>query len=378
MNLHAKITDEVWGAVESAYERRDYAAAIIDAVHFLGDLIRDRAGLDSDGTDLVGKAFGGASPKLKVNKLETESERNVQKGMEFLLRGIYHAIRNPRSHEKHLDSEEDADAIIAFIDYLVRNINRSKAPYTRSDLLKKVFDEDFVESDRYANLLVEEIPEKKRLDAFIAVFRKKETGKSEKLKFFFHELLGGMTEEEKQAALDVVQKELRSTSDETAIRQIIQITPPDCWEHFDEAVRLRIENKLIKSASQGVYDNRSSECTSGALGTWISRLSEGMLMKDKLADTFVEKLSGSDGEKDYAFKFLFPCVRTVFAKPDIFITLAITRGLKKGDKRFRDALEHVMTWGPEEWQEPFKQAYDEFKEAPTVADIGITDDDVPF
>ncbi len=64
MNLHAKITDELWGAVESAYERRDYAAAIIDAVHFLGDLIRDKAGLDSDGAALVGEAFGGPSPKL--------------------------------------------------------------------------------------------------------------------------------------------------------------------------------------------------------------------------------------------------------------------------------------------------------------------------
>jgi len=39
-----------------------------------GPDIRERTGLESDGINLIGQAFGGKAPKLRVNKLVTESE----------------------------------------------------------------------------------------------------------------------------------------------------------------------------------------------------------------------------------------------------------------------------------------------------------------
>jgi uncharacterized protein (TIGR02391 family) len=60
------------------------------------------------------ETLGGKTPRLKVNRLQTESEQNVQKGIEALLRGIYQAIRNPRSHGRHADEEKDMVAIILF------------------------------------------------------------------------------------------------------------------------------------------------------------------------------------------------------------------------------------------------------------------------
>jgi uncharacterized protein (TIGR02391 family) len=104
MDLAARVDTRLWSAVEHAYEARDYTATILDAIHFLGQLIRERSGLESDGQALVGAAFGGANPVLKVNQLQTESDWNVQRGIESLLRGLYQAIRNPRSHQKHSDS----------------------------------------------------------------------------------------------------------------------------------------------------------------------------------------------------------------------------------------------------------------------------------
>ncbi len=260
----------------------------------------------------------------------------------------------------------------------MRVINRSKSPYTKSDLIQTVFDEDFVEGDRYAKIIAGKIPATKRLDAFIAVFRLKETGDGEKLKFFFHELLGVMTEEEKQAALDVVQEELRSTSDETAIRQIFRITPRDCWENFDEAVRLRIENKLIKAIENGHYNTATERCDSGVFGTWISSLGNHLLLKDQLVDCVESKLMGSDSEKDYVFEYLFSYVRKMAPEPSVFMAIIINEGLQAGDTRFHTAIGRVMRTGPKEWQEPFKHAYEDFKESPVVVDDGITDDDVPF
>src|SRR4051794_10855132 len=98
--------------------------AILDGRHFLGQLIRDRSGLDGDGQSLVGSAFGGANPLLKVNQLQTDSDWNLQRGVEALLRGLYQAIRNPRSHAKFSDTQEDAQALLLFINYLIGIIDR--------------------------------------------------------------------------------------------------------------------------------------------------------------------------------------------------------------------------------------------------------------
>jgi len=154
MNVEAVLDTRLWQAVQNSYESGNYTGAILDALHFLSNLIREKTGLESDGVALAGQAFGGKSPKLKVNKLQSESDKNVQRGIEQLVRGIYQGIRNPRSHEKYTDSEKDAEAIILFINYLIKTIEQSKSPFTKSDFLKRVFDPDFVRNERYAKLLV--------------------------------------------------------------------------------------------------------------------------------------------------------------------------------------------------------------------------------
>ena len=110
--------------------------------------------MQSDVVPLVGQAFGGKSPKLSVNPLQTESDWNVQKGTESLLKGLFQSIRNPRSHEKHSDTKEVADAIILFVNYLLGIIGASKGTFSKAEFLDRVFDTSFVESEKYAQLLV--------------------------------------------------------------------------------------------------------------------------------------------------------------------------------------------------------------------------------
>ncbi len=98
---------------------KNYSHSIVDAMHHFSTVLRDKAGVDGDGAALVGQALGGDSPRLKINKLQTETERNQQHGIESILRGMYQAIRNPRSHEQIEDTQETADAIIVFINYLL-------------------------------------------------------------------------------------------------------------------------------------------------------------------------------------------------------------------------------------------------------------------
>jgi uncharacterized protein (TIGR02391 family) len=114
MNLESKIEERLWKMIQNSYEDRNYTGAIHDAIYFLSDLIREKSGLESDGVSLIGQAFGGKSPKLKVNKLQSESDKNIQAGIAQILRGIYQAIRNPRSHEKYNDSICSKEKVCGF------------------------------------------------------------------------------------------------------------------------------------------------------------------------------------------------------------------------------------------------------------------------
>jgi len=94
MNLQTHIRNSLWLAIQSTYQAGNYSHAILDAMHYLSNVLREKTGVDGDGTTLVGQALGGDSPRLRINKLQTETERNEQRGIESVLRGLYQAIRN--------------------------------------------------------------------------------------------------------------------------------------------------------------------------------------------------------------------------------------------------------------------------------------------
>ncbi|MBM4300761.1 MAG: TIGR02391 family protein [Deltaproteobacteria bacterium] len=268
MNLETLLDQRLWQAIDNCYTNRNYTGCIIDAIHYLGNLLRKKTGLQSDGVVLVGESLGGKSPKLKVNKLETESDINEQKGIEQILRGIYQAIRNPRSHEKHIDDKMDAVAIIIFLNYLIKIIDKSKSLFTMESFLERVFEPDFVEKERYAELLIDEIPIKTRFEVFVEVFRKITTGEGKKLRLFFYAISKVLNDEEIKQAIEIISEELKCTNDDQVVRIVLQCFPAEWWNRYSEVSRLRIENKLIQSIRDGSYDIKRSKCLGGSLGTW--------------------------------------------------------------------------------------------------------------
>jgi len=176
MNLKTQIKESLWFAISNTYDTENYSHAILDAMHYLSNVLREKSGLDGDGHGLVGAALGGSSPVLRVNKLQTETEKNIQRGLEQMLRGMYQFVRNPRSHEQIEDSKNTADAIILFINHILGILEQSQEPFTIQAFLERVFDEHFVHSSRYAELLVSNIPNGKMIDTLIEIYRRKREG----------------------------------------------------------------------------------------------------------------------------------------------------------------------------------------------------------
>jgi len=379
LNLEPRLDRRLWAAIDRAYQSGDYTGAILDAIHFLGELIREKTGLDADGVALVGQAFGGQNPSLKITKLQTESEVNVQKGIEAFLRGLYQGVRNPRSHEKYADSLEDAEALILFINYLVGIIDRAKGPFDKDAFMQQVFDPSFTESDRYAALLVDRIPQGKRWDVLLEVFRRKEEGKGQKLRYFVGALLKVLTVEESDEFCAVVSQELETTSNEATLRAVLQIIPNEFWNKYSEVARIRTEGKLIESVRSGRYDRDSGKCFSGGLGTWGISLLSDFILKDKLLDALGKKLiSPDDNEREYVFQFFLQNVLTLFPTPSPLFIFRLTNLLKAGDARVNDVLSAIYGFDPANpWIVALKDEMDAFVAAQEV-NKPITDNDVPF
>ncbi len=381
MNLETIIDSRLWREIQKSYDQRNYSAAIKDSIYFLSDLIREKSGLEGDGVSLIGRVFGGKNPKLKINRLRTDSEKDEQKGIEQILRGIYQGIRNPRSHGKWIDSEENADAIIIFIDYLLKTIDKSKSPFTKSDYMRRIFDPDFPMNKKYSDLLVKEIPEKHRCDLFIEAYRIKEKGEGKRLKFFFSSLFSVLTKEELTQVYNIISDELNLINDKTQICQNIKIIPSSRWKELDEISRIRIEQILIESVKDGRHSDEV-ELNEGWLGTWITNISDHFHLKDELASTLATKLLSSDiTEQNYVFKYFSMYFIQKLDTKGYRINYALKKGLRKGDKRFYNALECVEFLDKGIYDKELEKLFDNFTETmptPEVQAEEDIEDDLPF
>lgn len=375
MNLETLLPESLWEAIRINYEKRDFTAAILDCCYFISDLLRQRSGVDGDGATLIGQALGGANPKIKLAKDQSETEINVQRGVENILRGFYQAIRNPRSHRKINDNADDALSIIMFSGYIVRLIQQARAPASREALLSRILDKDFVPNERYAQLLVEEIPPGMRMDVFLLVYERKSDWKPSAIQYYNRYSMERMTPEERSSVFALISDELATTDDEKSIRQILGGFAPDIWPSLSEVARLRIEHKIALSIAEGRFEHKSQRCTGGALATWAVSHIRFFTSQSRVASTLYNKMAGGDSQgRAYVEKYFLYVL--VDSSPEYMRKLdeLFTRKLKEGVEDFYYSL-MLSPWKQEQWSKSLIEAYNNFKAKEEIPDL---DDDIPF
>jgi len=350
--LQTVIRQDLWTAISRTYEAGNYSHAILDAMHHLGNVLRAKANLDGDGTTLVGQALGGESPRLRVNKLQTITEKDVQKGLEQILRGLYSGIRNPRSHEHVEDSTKDADAIIHFVSYVLDIIDQTEEPFTIAKFLGEVFDPDFYRSSKYARLLVEGVPANKRLDTLIEVFRHRMDNPTENATYIVTALVEGLTDEQLTQFTLAVSDELKTAREDVRIRTALQVLPPHLWPRISEVSRLRIENKLIQSMREGeAYEHQNQ--IKGAFGTWARDFLPHFSLKADVARVLTTKLEDTDADdrRYVASYFMAILPKAIIDKQWTRRCIAaIAAAVREGDKAVTDSLVRYVSYFPTEWR----------------------------
>ena len=101
-----------------------YARAVEEAFKCLNNAVKAKSGIfEEDGARLMRKVLSANSPLLRLNSLQTQSERDEQLGYMDLFAGSMTGIRNPRAHEHSLTDEVDvALEMLVFANHLMRKL----------------------------------------------------------------------------------------------------------------------------------------------------------------------------------------------------------------------------------------------------------------
>jgi uncharacterized protein (TIGR02391 family) len=84
-----------------------FAQATFEALKLIDKVVQRISGSSESGFKLMMSVFAESSPSIKLNGLISTTEKNEQKGFQFLFAGAVLAIRNPRGHEVAIKDDPD-------------------------------------------------------------------------------------------------------------------------------------------------------------------------------------------------------------------------------------------------------------------------------
>ena len=112
--------------VRSLFDNGHYSQSTFEAFKFLNNEVQRHSGSHESGFKLMMQVFPEASPVIQLTPLSSTSERDEQKGFQFIFAGSVLAIRNPRGHEVSLpDSPDQCLDHLSLVSLLLRRLEES-------------------------------------------------------------------------------------------------------------------------------------------------------------------------------------------------------------------------------------------------------------
>lgn len=387
MEIETKLRPDLWKAIQAHYERNDFTEAVRDTVFHMSEVLREKGSIeDKDGTKLVEVALLGSNPAILVNKNETTTEKDFQQGIGFAFKGIMQSVRNPLSHESLQYTRDEAEVLILYINFLLNQVDKSGGSAKIDSIIDLLLDDDFTDTQEYANLLLKEVPAKKRYDLLLDLYQRRSSLPQYKLKYFLSALFASLTKAAKGDFVRVVSSSLMKCKDDRDLRMYCHYFMVHTYTEIDKLAQLRLENMMLKSVQNGEVDyhldnegNEVASCNSkGSLATWIGSTEKINLLsnKDNIIQALFSNLMAKNPEPgNYVFEYF----RSIVFNSSLELTQRqinhIKNRLRSGDKRYSNAIYWEMEFSAEEspWFSLFKDEYEICKNSKEN-----DEDDLPF
>lgn len=345
MEIEKRLRPDLWKAIQAHYERDDFTEAVRDAVFHVSELLREKSGLeDKDGSKLIDAALMGNNPAIVISKNETTTEKDFQQGIAYSFKGIMQAIRNPLSHEKTVYSREDAEAIILYINFLLNQVDHSGGFTKIESITSLLYDEDTPSSAEYAELLLKEVPIKKRYDLLVELYNDRENLRQHSLSNFISKLYDSLSKASKADFVRLLNSSLLTCKDDYALRMYIHYFMEKTYSELDKLVQLRIESFLLKAVRAGkmitTVDSQTKkpdrDCISEAtLATWIDDPGLVHLLgnANEIFNALLYKIqTGTEAEEEFVFEYFESFLYDSIDKLTDYHKGMINRRLINGDE----------------------------------------------
>lgn len=386
MDIEKRLRPDLWKAIQAHYERSDYTEAVRDALFHVCEVLREKSGLENvDGTKLVNDTLLGSNPMILVNRNETTTEKDIQQGIGFSFKGLMQAIRNPMSHENTAFSQYDSEAIILYINYLLDRVDQSGG-YTKIDnITNLLFDKDFTATEEYAELLLKEVPSKKKYDLLVELYQRRGELPTNTLSFFIQKLFDSLPKTSKGEFLRMVSTSLLICKNDKELRMYLHYFMLPTYSDIDRLAQLRIEAFILKAIHDGRMEaafapdtfETTQKCNSaGSLATWVQDPRKYGLLTNKaeLQNALFTKIESKDiGEEQYVFQYFQGLLLSNPAEFTTWKINVINAHLNNGDRLMYGALEFFIgLMEDEDYCKPFGEAYAK------CAEIISQENDAPY
>lgn len=127
---HRSVHADVLRFCKAELLQDNYFHCVLEATKSAAQKIRDRTGLEADGSSLVDQALSVRTPRLALNSLQTESEQSEQKGFSNLLKGVFGTFRNVTAHAPKIHwavNRTEAMDALTILSYIHRRLDEAVA-----------------------------------------------------------------------------------------------------------------------------------------------------------------------------------------------------------------------------------------------------------
>ena len=120
MQFHRKVVEASRELFKDGHYRDAVYRAFVEVVNF----VKRKAKSQLDGKKLMSTVFSPDNPKIRLNPLETQSDRDEQEGFMYLFMGAVQGIRNPKAHENIIQNNPYiALQLIGFANLLIETVD---------------------------------------------------------------------------------------------------------------------------------------------------------------------------------------------------------------------------------------------------------------
>lgn len=246
INYAINFDTKLYQSVSPEYDTGNYSSAIKTAILFLTEEIRDRTDLDLDGDSLVTKALSEKNPLIKINKLETETDKSEQIGYMFMLQGLYKAIRNPRNHNLSEDNKETCDDLLIMINYFLKLIKKAKIKFDFIEFCDTLKDTYFDRTQEYSSEIIKIIPTDKLNEVSQKLLEKIGEMPYENVAWTLFSIKKRLEGEKFISFIGLLDSSLFKTDNIDLIRASTIILRDD-WAKLSKATKIRVEKIFLNA-----------------------------------------------------------------------------------------------------------------------------------